>query len=84
MFCEERTYDHSASVVHVAAMVELTHCGVDDWVAGFTFGPGFEMILVIFPFYVGVFWFERFVHAEIVSLALLYRRERTRHMASEP
>jgi hypothetical protein len=52
VLCEEGSDDHSAAVVHVATVVELAHCCIDYWVAGFAFAPSFEVLLVVFPSYV--------------------------------
>lgn len=44
-------------------MVELSHGGVDERVAGSTGTPGLEGIFVVFPFDISVFGFEGLVHA---------------------
>lgn len=62
VLCEERCGDHAVAVVHVACVVEGAHRGVDDGVARATFLPGGEVGVVVFPFDVGVFEFEGFVH----------------------
>ena len=67
MLGEEGTYDHSTTVVHVSAVIELAHCSVNDWVTCFSFCPGFEMLLVIFPGDIGIFGLEWLIHASHVS-----------------
>ena len=49
VFDEEGGGDHADAVVHSACLGELAHAGVDDGVAGFTFFPGFEAGVVVFP-----------------------------------
>ncbi len=59
---EEGRDDHAASVVHVAHVVDLAHRRVHDGKPGTTGAPGFELFHVVFPFDIGVFRLERFVH----------------------
>jgi hypothetical protein len=63
MLGEEGPYNHSTTIVHVSAVIKLAHCCVNDWVACFPFCPGFEMLMVIFPGDIGIFWLEWLVHA---------------------
>jgi len=62
MFGQEGGDDHAAPIVHIAAVIELSHGGVDDGVARSTFSPCFEMLVIVFPVYVGIFGLEWFVH----------------------
>lgn len=68
VFGEERRDDHAAAVMHPADGIELAHGGVDDRVASFAFAPGAEVGGVVGPFDIGVFGFERFVHAGCVNI----------------
>jgi hypothetical protein len=67
VFGEEGGDDHAAAVVHPADSVELAHGGIDNGLTGATLTPGFEVLVVVPPLNVGVFGFERFVHAGEVS-----------------
>ena len=60
---QEARRDHAAPVVHVAGEVELTHSGVDDRKTCVTGSPGGEEIGIVLPSDIGIFGFERFVHA---------------------
>jgi len=63
VFGEEGGGDHAAAVVHVCHVGKLTHCGVNDRVAGTALAPSGKVLAAIFPFDVGVFRFKRLVHA---------------------
>ena len=86
MLCKEGSNDHAATIVHPAAVVELAHGRINDWVACLAFTPGFEMLLVVFPGYVGVFRFEWFVHARSRQLQVKHEGSLrlTRQMANWP
>ncbi len=60
--------------MHPACGVELAHCCVDYRVAGLALSPGGEVGGVVFPLDVGVFGFERFVHAVVCQLVILLLR----------
>ena len=60
---EEASRNHAASIVHVACVIELAHCGVDEGIARAAISPCGEVFVVVFPFDVCVLWLEAFVHA---------------------
>lgn len=47
-------------------MAKLSHRGIHDGESGLTIAPGLELIHIIFPLDVGVFWFETFIHTAVV------------------
>lgn len=65
VFGQEGGDPHAGAVVHVAHVVELAHRGVDERVPRLTPTPFPEERLVVFPPDVGVFGFERLVHADV-------------------
>lgn len=61
--------------MHVACLVQLAHCGVDEGVACFSGAPGLEEVGVVVPGYVCIFGFEGFVHTgEGVSWSYCWRK----------
>ncbi len=65
IFGEEGGNAHPGAIMHVAHVVELAHCGVDEWEAGLPCTPFSEEFFVVFPFDVSVFGFKGFIHADI-------------------
>lgn len=65
VFGEEGRGCHACAVMHVACVIELAHSGIDEREASAAFAPSLEEVHVVFPFYLGVFWFVRLVHANI-------------------
>lgn len=63
VFGQEGGDCHAGAVVHVTGVIQLPHGGVDEGVAGSAVAPRFEIAARVFPGYVGVLGFERFVHA---------------------
>lgn len=63
VFGKEGGNNHTAPVVHPASGEELAHGGVDDGIAGTASTPGLKVGGRVGPGYVGIFWFERLVHA---------------------
>lgn len=64
VFCEEGCHDHPAPIMHPPTAVQLAHGSVDDWIACPAFAPSFELVLIVFPVYVGVLELKGLVHAE--------------------
>ena len=63
VFGQEGGRRHACAVVHVTRVVHLAHGRVDEGVARAPGTPGVEMRRRVLPRDVGVFGFERFVHA---------------------
>lgn len=63
VFGQEGGDCHAGAIMHVTGVIQLPHGGVDEGVAGSAVAPRFEVAARVFPGYVGVLGFERFVHA---------------------
>ncbi len=61
VFDQERSGDHSDSVVHPSSCSELAHAGVDDWIAGLAVLPGMETVRVVAPLDLVVFALDRMI-----------------------
>ena len=59
---EERPHNHSTSIMHVATVIELPHCGVDDRISSFPVAPSFKVLIIIFPVDISILGFERCIH----------------------
>ena len=54
-------HHHPHPVMHIAGGIELAHTGIYEWITRFSVAPGGKVGFVVFPGYVVVFGFERFI-----------------------
>mgnify|MGYP000297763391 CR=1 FL=1 len=68
IFGEERSYDHTTSIMHESCGIEFSHGSINDGKPSSPLFPSLEMLLVVLPFDRIEFFLERIVGRQKDSL----------------